>query len=63
MDYQDKNITALHTNSKMQQDKLVSLEEKVRRIEAAVAALQGDIANTKQLIGHVAGRGMGSTTE
>ncbi len=63
MDYQDKNVNALHTNSKMQQDKLVALEAKVTRIEAAIAALQSDIANTKQLIGHVAGRGMGSTVE
>jgi len=63
MNYQDKNIGALHTNSKNQQEKLVELQAKVVRIEAAIAAIQGDLANTKQLIGHVAGRGMGSTTE
>lgn len=63
MDYQDKNIGALHENSKRQQKSIVELQEKVRRLEAAVVALQGDVHNTKQLVGHTLGRGMGSTTE
>ena len=37
------------------------LKIKVQTLEGTVAALAADIANTKQLIGHVMGRGMGST--
>lgn len=63
MDYQDKNIAAVHQNTKMQQERIVELEKKVARLENNLAVLQGDVANTKQLIGHVLGRGMGPTTE
>lgn len=63
MDYQDKNIAAVHQNIKMQQERIIQLEQKVTRLENNLAVLQGDVANTKQLIGHVLGRGMGSTTE
>lgn len=63
MDYQDKNIVAIHENSKTHQQRIMVLEEKVTRLENNLAVLQADIANTKQLIGHVMGRGMGSTAE
>lgn len=63
MDYQDKNINAVHENTKMQQARIITLESKVARLENNLVALQADVANTKQLIGHVMGRGMGSTTE
>ena len=63
MDYKDKNINAVHENTKMQQARIIALESKVTRLENNLASLQADVANTKQLIGHVMGRGMGSTTE
>ena len=37
------------------------LVQRVQLLEANNAILTADIANTKQLIGHVLGRGMGST--
>lgn len=35
--------------------------ERLTMLEGNVAALRADILNTKQLVAHVGGRGMGST--
>ena len=61
MDYQDKNITALHENSKSLATRVALLEEKLQFIENTIAMVNSDLVNTKQLIGHLNGRGMGST--
>jgi hypothetical protein len=61
MDYQDKNITALHENSKSLATRVALLEEKLKFIENTIAMVNADLVNTKQLIGHLNGRGMGST--
>lgn len=61
MDYQDKNITALHENSKSLATRVALLEEKIKFLENTIAMVNADLVNTKQLIGHLNGRGMGST--
>ena len=61
MDYQDKNITALHENSKSLATRVALLEEKLKFIENTIAMVNADLVNTKQLIGHLNGRGTGST--
>lgn len=52
-------VQAMDTQAKESRE----LKLKVQTLEGNVAALIADIANTKQLIGHVLGRGMGSTAE
>ena len=49
-----QSMNTLNTDNK-------ELKMKVQVLEAGVAALTADIANTKQLMGHLMGRGMGST--
>ena len=61
MDYQDKNINALHQNSKTLAARVEELEKKIKFLENTIITVSGDLANTKQLIGHLNGRGMGST--
>jgi len=61
MDYQDKNITALHENSKSLATRVALLEEKLKFLENTIAVVNADLVNTKQLFGHLNGRGMGST--
>lgn len=61
MDYQDRNINALHENSKTLADTVSILEQRLTALENTIAAVQGDLYNTKQLIGFLNGRGMGST--
>lgn len=57
-----RNINALNENDKTMNVKISALLERLARLEAEVARLTADQANTKQLIGHTLGRGMGSTT-
>jgi len=58
-----RNINALNENDKTMNAKISALIERLTILEANVARLTADVANTKQLIGHTLGRGMGSTTE
>lgn len=58
-----RNIQALNENDKTMNGKLSEIEMKVRTLEATVAYLKADLANTKQLVGHSLGRGMGSTVQ
>ena len=50
-------VQAMNTQAKENRE----LKAKVQVLEGSVAALAADIANTKQLMGHLMGRGMGST--
>lgn len=61
MDYQDKNIDALHKNSQTLAARVEALDKKIQYLENTILTVSGDLANTKQLIGHLNGRGMGST--
>ncbi len=61
MDYQDKNISALHENSKKLEKRIAELEAKIVFLENTIATVSSDIQNTKQMIGYLNGRGMGST--
>lgn len=61
MDYQDKNISALHENSKKLEKRVAELEAKIVFLENTIATVSSDIQNTKQMIGYLRGRGMGST--
>lgn len=61
MDYQDKNISALHENSKKLEKRVAELEAKIVFLENTIATVSSDIQNTKQMIGYLNGRGMGST--
>jgi hypothetical protein len=61
MDYQDRNINALHENSKTIAEKVSVLEQRLTVLENTIATVQADLYNTKQLIGFLNGRGMGST--
>ena len=57
-----RNINALNENDKTMYAKISDMEARMRILETAVANLTADVANTKQLIGHTLGRGMGSTS-
>lgn len=61
MDYQDKNISSLHENSKKLEKRITELEAKIAFLENTIATVSSDIQNTKQMIGYLNGRGMGST--
>jgi peptidoglycan hydrolase CwlO-like protein len=61
MHYQDKNISALHENSKKLEKRVAELEAKIVFLENTIATVSSDIQNTKQMIGYLNGRGMGST--
>ena len=50
-------VQAMNTQAKENRE----LKAKVQVLEGTVAQLAADIQNTKQMIGHVMGRGMGST--
>lgn len=57
-----RNINSLNENDKMLYARISEMDARLKVLEAAVAQLNADVANTKQLIGHTLGRGMGSTT-
>lgn len=57
-----RNINTLNENDKRIYLKVSEMEQRLKILEATVAQVSADIANTKQLIGHTLGRGMGSTT-
>lgn len=57
----EKNIKALHEGfNKLYQDNL-EMQQKIVRLENAVAILNTDLANNKQMTAHIFGRGMGPT--
>ena len=56
-----KNFSIIN-NVMKDHDKVINqLIERISTLEGNVARLQADIMNTKQLIGHISGRGMGPT--
>jgi hypothetical protein len=57
-----RNISSLNENDKMMYARIMEMDARIKVLEATVAHLAADVANTKQLIGHTLGRGMGSTT-
>ena len=56
-----KNFEVIRTTMNNQAQTIRELQETVRFLEGNVARLQADILNTKQLMAHLHGRGMGST--
>jgi hypothetical protein len=56
-----KNIKILHQELVNVIENIRSMQERIVQIEGALANLSADQANTKSLIGHVLGRGRGST--
>jgi uncharacterized coiled-coil protein SlyX len=56
-----RNIDALHQALKEQKREIAELKEQLARLGNTVAFLQADVSNTKQLVAHVTGRGMGAT--
>ena len=57
----DKNIQALADGFNRLYREHEELKEKVKRLEGNVAFLTAEIANAKQLVAHLSGRGRGST--
>ena len=56
-----RNINALNENDKTLNAKLSEALLRLNALEGKYAALHAEVANTKQMIGHTLGRGMGST--
>lgn len=57
----EKTIKGLANMLTVLQEQNEKLQEKVHRLENAVVILNADLTNTKQLVAHTMGRGMGST--
>ena len=56
-----KNITALVAQNQMQQEEINALRVRLNLMENNLQTLRAELQNTKQLMGHLSGRGMGST--
>jgi hypothetical protein len=57
----EKNFEAIRTVLNAQGKTIRDLQEQVKFLEGNVSRLQAEIINTKQLVAHIGGRGMGST--
>lgn len=60
-DIQEKNNRIIQDAINLLAKQNSELNEKVVTLQGEVANLKADLANTKQLTGHILGRGMGST--
>lgn len=56
-----KNFQVIQNVLNDQAQTIRELQQQVQFLEGNVARLQADILNTKQLMAHLHGRGMGST--
>ena len=56
-----KNFTIIQNVLNEQAKVIRDQAERLTMLEGTVATLRADILNTKQLVAHVSGRGMGST--
>jgi len=56
-----KNFEIVRTVMNDQAKTILELQDRISLLEGTLANLSADITNTKQLMGHLAGRGTGST--
>lgn len=56
-----KNFEIVRTVMNDQAKTILDLQDRISLLEGNIANLAADIANTKQLLGHLHGRGTGST--
>lgn len=56
-----KNFEIVRNVMNDQAKTILELQDRISHLEGNLVALAADIANTKQLMGHLHGRGMGST--
>ena len=56
-----KNFAIIQNVLNEQAAVIRALQERISHLEGNLAETKADIVNTKQLIGHISGRGMGST--
>ena len=61
LDAAKKNFEIIRNVMNSQAKTILELQNRVSQLEGNLAALAADIGNTKQLMGHLNGRGMGST--
>jgi cystathionine beta-lyase/cystathionine gamma-synthase len=61
MNYQDKNIQALLSNETLLMKRVNDLELRMTTQENNAAIIKAELINSKQLVAHLSGRGMGST--
>jgi len=62
-DVNARNIKTLHQALNDATSDIRALKERLQRLEANLAVAHAELANAKQLMAHIMGRGMGSTTE
>lgn len=62
-DIHTRNIKGLHSALVATQSDVRDLTNRVSRLEGNLAQALSELANAKQLMAHIMGRGMGSTTE
>jgi hypothetical protein len=58
-----RNIKGLHSELVTTQANVRDLTNRVTKLEGNLTLALAELANAKQLMAHVMGRGMGSTTE
>jgi len=56
-----KNFEIVRNVMNDQSKTILELQNRVRLLEGTLSNLAADISNTKQLMGHLSGRGTGST--
>lgn len=57
----ERNILVLNENDKKVAGMVTALNDRVDKMERTLAVMAAEITNTKQMIAHVSGRGMGPT--
>lgn len=62
-DIHTRNIKGLHSELVATQSNVRDLTDRVTKLEGNLAVALAELSNAKQLMAHVMGRGMGSTTE
>lgn len=58
-----RNIKTLHQALTDAQGDIRALKDRLQKLEANLAMAHAELNNAKQLMAHIMGRGMGSTTE
>ena len=58
---EQKNFEIIRNTLNKQAQAILELQERVSRMEGNLAAARAEMGNAKQMMGHLAGRGMGST--
>lgn len=58
---EQKNFEIIRNTLNAQAKGILELQQRISSLEGNLAAVRADVSNSKQLMGHLAGRGMGST--